>query len=58
MSEALGLYVIAEGVETEKQRAFLENEGCRVYQGFLYSKPIPIEDFEVFIDKYNSHAVQ
>ncbi|EML0289473.1 bacteriohemerythrin [Vibrio cholerae] len=58
MSEALGLYAIAEGVETEKQRAFLENEGCRVYQGFLYSKPIPIEDFEVFIDKYNSHAVQ
>lgn len=58
MSKALGLYVIAEGVETEEQREFLESEGCTVYQGFLYSKPLPIEDFESFLAKYNSHAVQ
>ncbi|WP_347841621.1 bacteriohemerythrin [uncultured Draconibacterium sp.] len=51
MSKALGLYTIAEGVETKRQRAFLENEGCMVYQGFLYSKPLPIEAFEMFLAK-------
>lgn len=51
MSEALGLYAIAEGIETQEQRKFLENEGCTVYQGFLYSKPLPIEDFEVYLTK-------
>lgn len=46
MTENLGIEVIAEGVETESQRAFLEQHGCAFYQGYLCSKPLPIEQFE------------
>lgn len=46
MANSLGLEVIAEGVETEKQRDFLELHGCQSYQGNLYSKPIPVGEFE------------
>ncbi|MCP5277386.1 MAG: EAL domain-containing protein [Thiobacillus sp.] len=45
MSQSLGLNVIAEGVETEEQRAFLLRYGCENYQGYLFGKPVPIEDF-------------
>ncbi len=51
MSEALGLYTIAEGVETQEQRDYLESQGCLHYQGYLYSKPLPIDSFELFIHK-------
>jgi EAL domain-containing protein (putative c-di-GMP-specific phosphodiesterase class I) len=37
MARALGMKVIAEGVETEPQRAFLQAEGCAQFQGFLFS---------------------
>jgi EAL domain-containing protein (putative c-di-GMP-specific phosphodiesterase class I) len=40
------LHVIAEGVETESQLAFLKLHGCMAYQGYLFGKPLPIEDFE------------
>lgn len=40
------LNVIAEGVETEDQLAFLRQNGCMAYQGYLFSKPLPIEAFE------------
>jgi diguanylate cyclase (GGDEF)-like protein/PAS domain S-box-containing protein len=45
----LGLSVIAEGVETEAQRAFLQAEGCHLYQGFLYSPAITGVQFEAFV---------
>lgn len=45
LSKALGLHVVAEGVETEKQHAFLVAEGCNEIQGFLYSKPLCAEEF-------------
>lgn len=44
MAHSLGLEVIAEGVETQPQREFLESHGCLIYQGYLYAKPMPIED--------------
>ncbi len=46
MSEVLGLRVIAEGVETEAQREFLDLRGCHAYQGYLFGKPVPLPDFE------------
>ena len=46
MAESLGLEVVAEGVETQAQRDFLEAEGCVLYQGYLYGKPLPVADFE------------
>ena len=46
MARALKLRVVAEGVETEEQRAFLERERCAEIQGFLYSRPLPAEEFE------------
>jgi len=45
LSKVMGLSVIAEGVETEPQRAFLAGIGCHAYQGYLVSGPIPMEDF-------------
>lgn len=46
LAETMGLAVIAEGVETEAQRDFLGNQGCRSYQGFLFSRPLPLTEFE------------
>ncbi len=45
LGRSLNLAVIAEGVETEGQRAFLEGVGCHAYQGYLYGKPMPAEEF-------------
>jgi predicted signal transduction protein with EAL and GGDEF domain len=41
MGKALGMTVVAEGVETEEQEAFLRNHACDEMQGFLFSKPVP-----------------
>jgi EAL domain-containing protein (putative c-di-GMP-specific phosphodiesterase class I) len=46
LASSLGLSVIAEGVEFEGQRAFLEKNGCYEYQGYLFSRPISIQDFD------------
>ncbi|AEF53955.1 EAL domain-containing protein [Marinomonas posidonica] len=46
MAQSLQLSVIAEGVETEAQREFLEQKGCCAYQGYLMSKPVSLKDFE------------
>ena len=46
MTEALGLNVIAEGVETEAQREFLDMHGCHAFQGYLFGKPVPLDQFE------------
>lgn len=49
MSEVLGLDVIAEGVETEAQREFLASRGCHAFQGYLFSRPVPLQDFEALL---------
>ena len=43
--------VVAEGVETEAQAAFLRGEGCDQLQGYLYSKPLPVRDFTARMKK-------
>lgn len=45
MAEHLGLEVVAEGVETEEQLEFLRGKGCRIFQGYYFSKPRSVEDF-------------
>ena len=46
MGLEMGLTVITEGVETEDQKNFLEECGCRNFQGYYFSKPVPVEEFE------------
>ncbi len=49
LSQGLGLQVIAEGVETQAQRDLLHQYGCTHYQGYLFGRPAPIEEFEQHI---------
>lgn len=48
LAGSLGLSVIAEGVEIGAQRDFLAHQGCHAYQGYLFSHPLPLKDFEEF----------
>lgn len=49
LGETLGLSVIAEGVESNEQKEFLSQLGCHAYQGYLYSPPIPLVEFEQYV---------
>ena len=46
LSKMLGLSVITEGVETQEQVVKLSQMGCGIYQGYYFSKPIPVNEFE------------
>ena len=45
LANSMGMNVIAEGVETEAQRRFLATNGCMTYQGYLFGRPMPVDDF-------------
>jgi EAL domain-containing protein (putative c-di-GMP-specific phosphodiesterase class I) len=49
MAHALGLEVIAEGVETDAQRTFLRENGCLLYQGYLCGKPMTTSTMEALV---------
>jgi len=51
MAHSLNIDVIAEGVETQEQKKFLLAKGCSHYQGYLFSKPVPIDKFEALLNK-------
>ena len=49
MSKDVGLGLIAEGVETDDQAQFLESCGCDTAQGYLYAKPLPVQEAEKYL---------
>ena len=51
MGHSLGLDVIAEGVDATEQQQFLLDNGCSHYQGYLFSRPVPIDEFEALHSK-------
>ena len=51
LGRSLGLEVVAEGVETEAQRAFLESHDCTGLQGYLLSPPLAADDVPAFLAK-------
>ncbi len=51
MAEGLKMAVIAEGVETPEQRDCLRERGCRLMQGYLFSRPVPADQFRLLLQK-------
>ena len=49
MAHSLDLEIVAEGVETREQLMFLSENGCEVAQGFLFTKPLPADDFAALL---------
>jgi predicted signal transduction protein with EAL and GGDEF domain len=56
MAHSLRVEVVAEGVETEQQLDFLRQRRCDLIQGFLYSQPLPVEDFLPWLLDWRRHA--
>ncbi|WP_432662479.1 EAL domain-containing protein [Wukongibacter baidiensis] len=57
MAKSMGIKVVSEGVETTQQLKFLKENKCDEYQGFLFSKPVSIEEIEIRL-KYRSEDVK
>ena len=57
LAQSLDLEPLAEGVETEQQRSFLVDRGCRYGQGFLFSRPLPTDEIQSFYDASNESTV-
>lgn len=52
LAKRLGIHTVAEGIETKEQLMFLREAGCDLLQGYLYAKPMPIQEFEVWEDAF------
>ena len=52
LSQSMGLEVIAEGVENNAQLDCLTDLGCHVYQGYLFSQPLSLKEFEIFFQQF------
>ncbi|MCF7970893.1 MAG: EAL domain-containing protein, partial [Methylococcaceae bacterium] len=57
MTKKMGMSVIAEGVETEMQREFLKRSDCLFFQGYLFSKPAPLKQFEALLENNNKISI-
>ncbi|HET7061333.1 MAG TPA: EAL domain-containing protein [Nitrosospira sp.] len=55
LAKSMGLAVIAEGVETLAQKDFLATQGCSTYQGYLFSRPLPLDQFEELVHGRNQY---
>ena len=53
MAKRLDMQVISEGVESQEQAAFLKINGCDLFQGFYFSRPVPVDKFESVLKAYN-----
>ena len=58
VGERFRLRVVGVGVETEEQHVMLENMGCTDAQGYLFSAPVPLEDFQQFLAKAASDVAK
>ena len=56
LAHSLKLQVVAEGVETERQQAYLEQQGCDRAQGYLYSPPLPEQEIIAWLGKHGLEA--
>ncbi|WP_259756292.1 sensor domain-containing protein [Pseudomonas sp. GCEP-101] len=54
MGQSLGLELVAEGVETPEQLALLTEQGCHLYQGYLFGRPVPLEEFIALLPRRDS----
>ncbi len=50
LGTALGMDVVVEGIETEEQRSFLVERGCRLAQGFLLARPVPAGELRALLE--------
>lgn len=56
LADKLGFAVIAEGVETKEQKDFLIENACYTFQGYLFGRPLPLKEFEKFIERFQTPA--
>ncbi|MEG0485930.1 MAG: EAL domain-containing protein, partial [Oscillospiraceae bacterium] len=51
MAKQLGIYTVAEGVETKENIALLDELGCDIVQGYYYARPMPFDKLQSFLSK-------
>ena len=56
MIKHLGYQIIAEGVETKEQAEMLKSANCDMVQGYYYARPMPMEEFRVFLHEFNKDS--